>query len=277
MSYQPTTAGPERRISPAGVIVVVVGIVLVAIALVALDWVSVGEFKLSFADIHDQASGLEGIDKAYFGWLAYVVAGATVLFAVLATIPQAAQMASKALAATLGTFGIIVSFVVFNRVNVDVGDRGIGFWLFVGGLAVLIAGAAIPSRPVVNYLPGYGMPDPAGSLRRAVRRRPAGAAVPVARLRRAAVDGPAERADDAGVRATAGGRLGAGSGSEHHAGRLGARSHRPQPVPLLGRPDVDGARVQRPGAGLGPDVIRRRRPLRPGCGRPPDQRTSGPT
>ena len=158
MSYQPTTAGPERRISPAGVIVVVVGIVLVAIALVALDWVSVGEFKLSFADIHDQASGLEGIDKAYFGWLAYVVAGATVLFAVLATIPQAAQMASKALAATLGTFGIIVSFVVFNRVNVDVGDRGIGFWLFVGGLAVLIAGAAIPSRPVVNYLPGYGMP-----------------------------------------------------------------------------------------------------------------------
>jgi len=162
VSYQPTPAGPERRISPAGVIVVVVGIALVAVALFALDWISANfagtDFTVKFKDLHDQAAGFDGIDKVYFSWLAYAVAGATVLFAVLATIPQAAQMASKALTGALGAFGIIISFVVFSRGNVDVGDRGIGFWLFVIGLAVLIVGAMIPSRPVVTYLPDYGMP-----------------------------------------------------------------------------------------------------------------------
>ena len=164
VSYQSSPAGTrERQISPAGIIVVAIGAVLTAVAMFALHWISAEgggfTFNVKLSELHDGASGFSGIDKVYFSWLVYAVAGATVLFAVLATIPQAFQMASKAIAvASRLAFGVIISFVVFTHGHVDVGDRGIGFWLYNAGLVVLAVGALIPSRPVVTYIAGYGMP-----------------------------------------------------------------------------------------------------------------------
>ena len=118
---QPLPA-PRRRVGIVGTVLTAVGAVLLVVAYTATDWYD-GSADSSFSKVHDQlklvdkAGAAEGIAKAYFGWLAWVLLVVAVLLAVAANLPSPAAPALRIVGAIVGIAGMVLTFLAIKLLD----------------------------------------------------------------------------------------------------------------------------------------------------------------
>lgn len=132
------------------IIVAGVGVVLVALSLLILDWAE----TVSFGDMRGVADGAAGLDwpdavaKFYLRWLGY----AWIVLAVVATgvvltrraIGRAHRVGHVAAAAVTGLGAVLATFVVVRVLNGFPAE--FGAWLLVGGYGLMLTGVVLSAR-----------------------------------------------------------------------------------------------------------------------------------
>jgi Protein of unknown function (DUF2510) len=151
---------PESKTAVAGFIVLAVGVIAVLLAFTVLPWVSGEGTSVNFGDIRssNSVSGTGGLGGAYFKWLGWVVLVVAAGFAVAANRPARSQNAWRSLGVVLSVVGIAVTYGAINDLDIRLGNASAAFWVAVIGFVLIGAAALVPSRPIVHYLPSYGMP-----------------------------------------------------------------------------------------------------------------------
>jgi|GEM_PF-1177882 len=153
---------PESKTAVGGFVVLAVGAIAGILAFTVLPWASNdgGGDSAKFGDIHTalSAANTGGLGGAYFSWLAWAALAAAVLFAIAANVPSGSQNYWRALGVILGLVGIGLTYGAIHDLHVGLGDVSAAFWVAIVGFVLIAAGSLVPSRPVVQYQPNYGMP-----------------------------------------------------------------------------------------------------------------------
>lgn len=128
-----------------------VGLVVVLISLLAVDWLEgIGRFT-AVRDLVLSAPRAAGFSKVYFGWLIFVLGAAAFVLALLGNAPTSGSGGFRALGALAGIAGGGLAFLAIRlqsavRYSEYLGHARAGFWLAVGGFAVIALGALIGPR-----------------------------------------------------------------------------------------------------------------------------------
>jgi hypothetical protein len=128
-----------------------VGLVLLIIAFTAVPWFtnSVGT-QSHFGDLHDlvdaRSASATGVADAYFSWLGWVLVIATVVIAIVATLPSPASGPLRALGAVLAAAAIALTFFaiqIFDGTAYSdyIKHASVGFYLAIGGFLLAGIGA----------------------------------------------------------------------------------------------------------------------------------------
>ena len=160
---------PRARFGLVGTALAAVGAVLLIVAFTATHWYD-GSQDSSFSkvkdqlDVVDKAGAAEGIAKAYFGWLAWVLLALAVLVAIAANLPSPAAGVLRAVGAVVGIAGIVVTFLAIKLVDTSkipgagsvsgvpdsysdyLKHTGVAFYLALGGFLLAAVGSIIGPR-----------------------------------------------------------------------------------------------------------------------------------
>lgn len=144
--------GSGAKFGVVGATLAGVGAVLLVISFTALEWFAKFTGSGSFGDVHDQLDAnpgqASGLASAYFSWLAWTLAVASVIVAILANLPSPASGPLRALGAVLASAAIAVSFFALRLANGGAyGDyikqARIGFYFAVVGFLLVGIGALV--------------------------------------------------------------------------------------------------------------------------------------
>jgi hypothetical protein len=127
-----------------------VGLILLVISYVALNWFSTSVVQnTKFSDIHTLVKdnpGAKGLATAYFSWLGWVLVIATVVIAIAATLPSPAAGPLRALGAILAAAAIAFTFFAIQLSDGQAYTQylkhvSIGFYFALGGFLLAGIGA----------------------------------------------------------------------------------------------------------------------------------------
>jgi hypothetical protein len=151
-------ATPTRRddtIGVAGMIIAAIGIAAMLVSFLALKWEKGGPDS-KFSKIHDALSaglpGVNGLSKAYFGWLGWALLVVVAVIALAANLPTPVSPALRILGLLLGLGGAVVTLFAIkvgsnDSFSYDIKHGGIGYWVAIAGFVVAGIGAVIgPQR-----------------------------------------------------------------------------------------------------------------------------------
>jgi hypothetical protein len=127
-----------------------VGLILLIISLVALDWFGDGVLRNGqFSDLHrlvNDNPGATGLASAYFSWLGWVLVIASFVIAVAATLPSPAAGPLRALGAVIAAAAIAFTFFAIQlsdgtAYSQFIKHAAIGFYFALGGFLLVGIGA----------------------------------------------------------------------------------------------------------------------------------------
>ena len=155
---QPTRAGGQS-FGVIGAVIVVVGAILGIVAFTATNWFD-GHEDSHFSDVHNAVQVLDrykvanGVSVAYFGWLAWVLLAAAVVFALIANIPSTAGAAFRVIGPLVAAAGLAFTFLAIRlATKSDSNSYGdylkharVAFYLALAGFLLAGVGAALGPR-----------------------------------------------------------------------------------------------------------------------------------
>ena len=129
-----------------------IGAVLLIIAFTAVDWFSQFGGDSHFGDIHNvldaSPNQANGLPKAYFGWLGWVLLIAVVVLAIAANLPSAASGPLRVLGAVLAAAAIAITFFAIQLTDAPSYTQvlkhvRVGFYLALAGFLLAGIGALV--------------------------------------------------------------------------------------------------------------------------------------
>jgi hypothetical protein len=153
--------GPSEGFGIVAAVLALVGAVGVVVSLTALNWFDslFTSKSVKFGDVKtalDKLSDAAGLAKAYFGWLAWVLLIVTAICAFAAAIPTVGRV-FRFVTPVVALAAIAVSFLGIKlasgsepKYSEYINHAEIGFWVAIGGFAVLGIAGIIGARRQTN-------------------------------------------------------------------------------------------------------------------------------
>jgi hypothetical protein len=151
--FVPGSGGTRRAVGRAGLAVLVIGAVLVALSFTVLNWVSASGVTIKFKDLHDAANqpGAPQVPHLYFSWLGWALLAGVVVFGIAGALPSGMHPLFRVLGILAGFGGVVVTFfALYSHISLTdlLKHAGIGFWVALAGFFLAGIGAVVGPRRV---------------------------------------------------------------------------------------------------------------------------------